>query len=300
MPATEKREKSRAFHFRHYGQQECFLIRLLFALVVWFNLPHQVLELGQPHPNGLAHFIDFSWLGKEGLYPMLRLAAIPALIFYVIGKQPFLTVALTYLTILHVSVYTLYNSQGSVGHSYQIVGLVLLAQLLFSIYSLCRGKSPYSAAQFRSRFIYYSQLIIVGTYLVSGLTKLENSKGRWVQKSPYIGIELIKTDRQNYYSNLDSERFGGEVPLAEAMLESPNLTKMALGSGLLLELIAFLALHSRIASLLLGLALVAMHRGIFLSMGLVFHENEWCLLIFLVNLPYWLWLRNKAEESGEH
>lgn len=269
-------------------------MRLLFALVVWINLPHGILETNTPHPNGLARWIDFSWLGVEDLYPTLRLIAIPALLLYVWGRPLPMLLALGYLCFLHISCYTLYNSQGSIGHSYQIVGLVLLGQLLYCLYFLLKKKDQSSSSSWGAGWLYITKLIIVGTYVVSGITKLENSGGRWIQKSPYIGIDMIKTDRQNYYCYLDP-KFGGEVPLAQSMLSNPTLTSSILAIGLGLELFAFLALHGRWASLLVGLGLVGMHRGIDHFMGLKFLENEWLLLIFLVNLPWWLWLGRKKE-----
>ena len=40
-------------------------IRLLFALLVWFTVPGAIGLTAQPHPVGLAHLFDLTWLSTS-------------------------------------------------------------------------------------------------------------------------------------------------------------------------------------------------------------------------------------------
>jgi len=72
------------------------------------------------------------------------------------------------------------------------------------------------------------------------------------------------------------------------MIDNPMITRVLMGGGLAIELFAFLALRSRLWALVAGLAIIALHWGIDISMGLFFKYHIALVIIFYLNLPYWI------------
>ena len=72
-----------------------------------------------------------------------------------------------------------------------------------------------------------------------------------------------------------------------------------LTSGLLLELLAFLALVGRKSAFAIGVMMIGLHVSISLVMHLHFPQNEQTCLIFLVNLPFWAVLAGRRLRGGE-
>jgi len=73
------------------------------------------------------------------------------------------------------------------------------------------------------------------------------------------------------------------------LAEHPWTTRLFFSPGLFLELLAFVALWGRRPAAFIGMGLLIMHYVIGIVMGLRFSAHEWLLLIFLVNMPYWIW-----------
>jgi hypothetical protein len=105
---------------------------------------------------------------------------------------------------------------------------------------------------------------------------------------------------QQYYSNPVSPTPPTVAPFAQWLIDHPGWTIWIFGPGLFLELLAFVALWSRAVAFWIGLALVIMHRMIAVIMDLHFELNEWAVLIFFINLPWWvcwLWQRIKPPRD---
>lgn len=277
---------------------EAALMRLFFALLVYFETFPPVKErfATQPRPNGLAEWgFDFTFFADPQLYELLSGIGVVALAFYVLGVLPVL--CLPYLAWFSIATKTLANSQGGISHSYQMVSLILLAQAIVALWCFIAGlrRGDRGALRLTSclvtggrldRFgLYYTQAVIVACYVTAGITKLIHSGGMWLWNTPYIVKDLVKTDRQNFYSQLNEG--GAEVAYVGFILEHPMLARVLFSPGLLLELAAVLALFGRGWSFWVGVALISMHLGIDLVMGLNFKIFELTVLIFLVNLPWW-------------
>lgn len=252
---------------------------------------------------------DFTFFADPKLYGTFSGIGIAALALYVIGFLPVLT--LPYLAWFSIATKTLANSQGGISHSYQMVSLVLLAQAVVTVWCFLQALPFRGTGDTRccclpgwlvthlrvERWaLYYSQVVIVACYVTAGITKLLNSGGMWLWNTPYLAKDLIKTDRQNFYSQL--KEGGGEVAYVAALLEHPMLARLLFSPGLLLELGALCALLGRAWGCWVGLSLIAMHIGIDVVMGLNFKVFEMTVLIFLVNVPWWVayaagWLTRK-------
>jgi hypothetical protein len=264
---------------------EGFLLRAFFALVVAYTLRFDVPFATQPHPAGLARFFDLTWLSDPGHYLFFRGVLGMLLLLYVGGV--ILPLTLPLLAVGHVLVFTLYNSQGYTHHGFQIVSLTLVAQaatvLYYTVLVGLRWRPP--DARLNAWLLWQSQMIVVGTYLISVFSKMINSRGLWLWNSSYIALDLIKTRRQLYYGGLDPE-YAGNPPEATWLLENPWIARGLFSTGFLLEAVAFLALASRKIGFLIGVGLILMHRSIAGLMGLRFDNNEMLCAIYLVGLPF--------------
>ena len=141
-------------------------------------------------------------------------------------------------------------------------------------------------ALLNSWLLWQSQVVVVGTYLISVFSKLINSRGLWLWNSSYIATDLIKSRRQLYYGSLDPNYAGNPVE-AMWLLENPWMARAVWDRGFVLEAIAFLALANRKIAFVIGVALILMHRSIAGLMGLRFDNNEMLCAIYLVGLPFW-------------
>jgi len=281
------------FHPRPVAWWELFVMRCLFALVVFRSLPRasdQIYDT-QGVPNGIAQWLDLTFLSLPGVYPGLQIAIVAALCIYSLGLL--LPVVLPFLLVSHVMVRTLFNSQGWVHHGVQMVSLVLLAQtvvvLTFAIYRQAKGRH-FPLADSRtagSYLLFYSQMAVVALYIVSVFSKIDRSDGQWFAKSHYMGLHVVKAERDRYYAALEPPE-PGDVPLARQVLAHPNISRVCLAAGVALEFFAFLALRSRAWALAIAIGLIGFHRCIAALMSTHFHFNELLLIIFLINAPYWL------------
>ncbi len=294
--------------FRPYAhaRYEVFFMRLLFAVVVFHSLAHMLPPLfgdpsgtpgivqmsKMPYPTGIGHF--FPWLtvlSNETVAWWAHLVLAAGLVLYVAGLV--LPVSLAVVTVIHIAVFTLNNSQGATHHGYQIISVVLLAQCIvawlpwgFRIF----GKKLVlpEGLHLRDLSVYYSQLAIAGCYVIAGVTKMLASGPMWIVKSPLIAVQIHKSFDQKYYEYLDPKWLEEGHQYADFAVQNPNLARLILGGGLVLELIAFLVLLSRRWAALLGVSLIAMHLAIGYTMALHFPENESVDFVFLVNAPFWI------------
>jgi hypothetical protein len=264
---------------------EGFLLRVFFAVVVAYTFRFEVPFSTQPHPTGLAHFFDLTWLSNPLSYSTFRGVIYSLLLLYMAGVL--LPIILPLLALGHVLAFTLFNSQGYTHHGFQIVSLTLVAQAGTVLYdTFCRGvrlRPP--DAVLNSWLLWQSQVIVVGTYLISVFSKLINSRGLWLWNSSYIATDLIKSRRQLYYGSLDPN-YAGDPVEAMWLLENPWMARALFGTGFVLEAIAFLALANRKIGFVIGVALILMHRSIAGLMGLRFDNNEMLCAIYLVGLPF--------------
>ncbi len=126
-----------------YAGWEMFLMRAFFGLAVWMGSPIFLPYTSQPHPNGLAHFIDFTALASPEFFGPLRALLLIAIVFYVI--RVWTLPALTVMFGMVVAAGTLENSQGAINHTFQCYGLVILGQWLVSAWSTAKEAQPVSS-----------------------------------------------------------------------------------------------------------------------------------------------------------
>lgn len=284
--------------------------RFLFAaLALWMLWGTRFQFDSQDVPTGLAHWIDLTFLAKPGAMTWVQWSFAALCVPYVFNIG--LPIALPLMTLLHCAVFSFYNSQGYKSHGNQIISLILLAQMCVVLYMAAHRwikHRPFPLRQGKTRdsyLIYFSQVIIAGVYMTSVVSKMDESKFQWVQKLPNMSVQLVKTHRQEFYTKPDTSPIArdAQVPAAQWMIENPNLCRLFLGLGLLLEAACFIALANRGWALLIGLSLTAMHYAIAYLMRLYFDFNVYASLIFLINIPFWIaWVvqRKAAREAERH
>jgi hypothetical protein len=266
---------------------EGFFLRLLFGLVIASTLSLQVPFHDQPHPVGLARFFDLTWLADPEKLSAYRSVLYLLLLIYASGW--FLPIVLPLLAVGYSLMFTLYNSQGYTHHGYQILSLTLLVQAVTVIYySVLKGlRLQPPDALLNSWLLVQSQVVVTGTYLVSFLTKLFATGAMWFWNAHYIALDMIKTQRQHYFSRFNPADLG-DPPEAIWLLEHPWLARGLFASGVVLEAIAFFALASRRLSFFIAVGLILMHRSVSMLMGLRFQNNEMLCAVFLIGIPYFI------------
>ena len=307
---------------RNVGRLEGFFLRLLFAVVVWRSLEFYPAYPSAPKPVGLAALPAlWEWLGWEitrlsdpAFWAQCLTWVKVALCFYVLGYG--LPVALPVITLVHVAIRTLNNSQGAAHHGFQMVSLALLTQTLVVWFlALVRGwifvrkqAMPRWAAPGNWTWLWvYTIAIAAASYIISVCSKLDESRGQWLKNSPYVATQIVKTYRQNYYNSLDPQFIQGVAPAtpvdadpateryrhpippsAEWLGRHPDMARLLFGAGFFLEMLVFLAVLDRRAALLFGLGLVSLHGSIAWLMELSFPFNERTVGVFFVNAAGWL------------
>ena len=277
---------------------EMGLMRLLFAWLVWRLLPVEVVYVAQPVPNGWGHWIDFTFLADAEVWRLLRWGAGIALLFYVVGAAPVLS--LGWPALLLTAFGTLENSQGAIGHHLQLTCMVALAQWIVYLTKVRQGmlKMLWPSLTDHQLAVHWAKLVIVAGYVTSACVKLIASGGLWLVQLPDISLQLIKTHANVYYDTLRPAEGWVATKLPYFISEHPNLTRLFFAPGLVLELIAFVALAGRGKAFLLGAGLLVMHWLVRAVMNLSFGSHEWLLIIFLLNLPYWASRAFEAVKSG--
>ena len=277
---------------------EGLLARVLFGAVILYSLRRLLNFVGEDHPVGLLEMVQpmgwsLMWLTEPAAFEVFRMVLVGVVALYVIGLG--LPIVLPVLALMHILYFTFYNSQGFSHHGNQIVSLTLMFQACCAVVAAFKSRSAWGFpdARLRAWILVQSQVVIVGCYFISVMTKMEKSDGEWFQNSNYIAVDMVKTSRQGYLNHLDPSHLERQKQ-AEWYLERPNLSRLLFSSGVLLEAVSILAIGHRLLGFVIGVSLVLMHRSISALMGLDFPYYEMLDVIYLVGLPFGLaWLISK-------
>ncbi len=281
------------------GRWEMGIMRGFVAVLTWLTFPVLFPPRTQEFPTGLGRFIDFSFLNEPTILATMNWALVIAGILFTFGR--FVPLALGYMTAAMVAYGCLRNAQGAISHDTQVLALALLAGWLTDLYLRWR---PTKTANLSAWTLFAMQQGVAATYLVTGLTKIL-AKGSWLADATNYPVQIVKTSRMHYYSDLigdvpgKHEGFWGTIadiglPLRDLLIEHPWLSIPTLGFGLLIELIFCIALLGRRPALILGLAAAGFHVGVYALMGLKFDTNIWIVLILFANAPFWISLATRS------
>jgi len=311
-----------------FARWEMVLMRVLFALVM-FDAGSKLVVLAregpggskapltrveviprvapfsaQPKPHGLAKpleklGIDLAFLGQPGPAGVVYGGFLVATVLYALGIALPLALGWMFFSLLLHG--TFHNSQGSIHHHLQLITCVVGVQWIASMIGACgRGglRNWLSLdATAENRLVNWTQQAIAAAYVVSALSKLVISKGQWIWDTPRFGIQLAKAVDQDYYDHL---RPGTETPawLPDWLLDHPWLARLIFGPAMPLEFFAFLALRNRSLGALYALALIVFHLTVSSLMSLDFRYNVQMMIVYLVNVPFWLWWWSRGRRSA--
>lgn len=272
-----------------YRGHERILMRLLFALILFDSIPWDPRFADLPNPHGLARLVNLGVFLDPGLLGACRILSIVALIAYVAGFLPVVGGGLVLL--IATAIGTVGNSQGAIGHSTQLVVMVLLGQWIAHGVSLARtpvGRRlaallrPDAAAQ--NLAIHASKLVICAAYLASALSKIIDSDGQWIRDVPYLAVQMTKSNQMEFFNSLEPVA-DQTVQIASMILAHPWAARLLFGAGLGIEFFCLLAMLGRAWAFGVGLALVAMHLSISAIMGIDFDSHIALVIVFFLNLP---------------
>lgn len=291
-----------------HSRWELVVMRVIFALLLWDTQSGWVGHLGdpvgavkamihnpwtwdipytsQPHPNGLGHWIDFSFLSNNAIEQPLRLGMLVSVLLYAIGVPSVFSLALPLF--FSIGTATLSNSQGAIGHMAHGLHLVLLVMWLAGAWSWWRKrqgkplKAGFSTGQLEAD---WARQALSAAYVVSAITKLWESKGLWFIDARYVPLHMVKNNEMKFYQSLD-ENFLRLDWLPQVMLDHPLLCQVLFGVALPLELFVFIGLRNRRAAAFFGIGLVVFHLAVRELMSLFFFFNIVLLLTYFV-FPWW-------------
>jgi hypothetical protein len=112
--------------------------------------------------------------------------------------------------------------------------------------------------------------------------------GMWIFRTPNLAVELVKSHLTVFHDTITTSQIAEYPPLAGFLVDHVWLAPILFGPGLFIELFFFLALAGRGWAALFGMGAILMHVIITLVMKLVFPEHEALMLIFFVNVPFWM------------
>jgi len=245
----------------------------------------------QPEPTGLARLFDLTFLSDPSINHWSVVFFCLALPFYIAGIG--LPVVIGWMLWVQVGMASFCNSQGFIGHTTQVVSLVLLAQWLASLWTLLPGRDGWrglvtSSTRAMNLSMDWSRQTLAACYVVSAICKVVASGGLWIWKAPLFALQITKANQMQFYSTLEPSP-GNMAWLSQLLLDHPALARIIIGSALPLELFAFLMCFNRGVGAIYALLLVIFHSTVSEVMSLGFVFNKFLLLILCVNVPYWLW-----------
>lgn len=265
-------------------------IGLGFVVIKTFSVIHTFRPSGEPpFPVGIARVVNLSWAASHSTARWMQWGAYVAALCYAADLLvPFALLYLAAATILEV---TFRSSYGSVNHGDHLLAAVLTAQTA--------GVALWNAAVHwgwdlgalladsqQTTGAWWAVQAIVAVYFTSGLSKLLNSGGHWIRRSPALLLNAygrIDTDEMMAKGGWDSQRRSDA--LITWLFSRPTITKCLFAVGLLVELAAPIGLLGELYLFAVGLALIALHKGNRILLGLPFPEFQVLVFVYLVNVP---------------
>ena len=138
-----------------------------------------------------------------------------------------------------------------------------------------------------------------GSIVLPGIAKIEE-RGffRWISELKNFGIYIDRNGHQQYLAGGSLEDYERSQVLAEWVNRHPVLITLLVAPGLIVELVAPLALLNRTMAFLMGVGMIGLHILVGYLMQLSFPMNELIILIFVINVPFFLsWLITKAGST---
>jgi hypothetical protein len=271
---------------------EMFFFRLGCGLLVWWQFPSLEQYHQMPFPRGLGHWMDLTFLSAPGTDRVLVWILLPCLVLYVLGRGTVFTLGV--IVAVYSAAGSLVNSQGATSHTHQLLVMTLIGQWVAALWDFggtcCRGNVGIWVDSIRRQqaMAQVARIVISAAYLTCGLSKIVATSGTWISRTPNLALGIMKSHANYFYDDLQLTNpfFSSTVP--HWMVEHPVATCLIFGPGLFIELFLFLGLLGRGWSFIFGSIAVVFHLLVGLIMLLFFTAHIWLILLYFVNVPYWL------------
>jgi hypothetical protein len=242
-----------------------------------------------PYPVGIARLVDLRWASARSVARWMQYVAYASALCYAAGLL--VPVALAALTAAMLVEVTFRSSYGAVNHGHHLLLVVLITQSSATLLWNAAAQwswdlEPLLADSQQATAAWWAVQGIVAVYFTSGLSKLVNTGGRWIGRSPMLLLSAygrVETDRM--MRNARWGESGGSAALASWLLERQTITQCIFAAGLLVELATPIGLLGETALTITGLALLALHKGNRVLLGLPFPEFQLLVFVYLVNVP---------------
>ena len=315
-----------AFKPVEYAGWEMLIMRAAFAVAIWYAFAKIQTFTEAPSPVGIAQWIDVSIFHDGDFRELSKWIVAACMLSYVFGVFP--SVTLSIAAFLFVGAATLNTSQGKIHHHLQAGGGVLCILAIWHVIaSIIHRFKPHHLTRLRTYqlSVFFVLQAVAAAYVVSAVTKLDKSGLGWFTDAKYAPAAIRKTEDAAYFSTLEvrkpaalqedgasSEPANDTVEdqaadffpraVQKFLLDNPWAAGWVLGPGLILELFAFLALLGRRWALAVGLLIISFHFMVGHVMNLHFELNNHLLIIFFVNIPYWVlafgrWITGMKKEA---
>lgn len=272
------------------AELEVMRIGLGFTAVVAVGKIQFFRPVGAPtYPVGIARVLSLGWAGSRRSTRVIQLAVYIGALAYV--ARLFVPFALLVLTVALLVDITFRSSYGSVNHGEHLLAVVLSAQLL--AVALWNAAVHWHwhlghvlASSQGATAAWWAVQAILAVYLTSGLSKLVNTRGRWIQRSPGLLLSAVaRADTDRQMGGAPAGAPDEPDPMVTWLFKRPALTRCVFAIGLIVELASPLGLWGETALLVVGLALIALHNANGRFLGLPFPEYQLLVLVYLVNVP---------------
>jgi len=286
----------------NWSAAEMVLMRIGLAVLIYFLGVHWNLAPFTPDPsklNGFARIVPLTWILDPSVLMVLRVLTVLGLGCFIAGIAPSISLLPVLLTVCGTG--ALRNSKGDITHSSQALAMALvaiwIAYLVTGILWKKWKKAPPAAHR---AALLAAILIFSASYVASGIVKLKASKGEWISRVPSMAVQMVKANLSDYYSKPEGDINKTMTETAPVFLtEHPTLSKCLFGSGLILELGAFVLLLSRRWAAIWGGALLAMHLAISWLMDIEFWGHIGLLAVLCVMPAMIAMMTKRSTEDSE-
>ncbi|PSJ74980.1 hypothetical protein C7N43_21145 [Sphingobacteriales bacterium UPWRP_1] len=267
----------------NYAYREWFFQKLGFAILI-FALTYVIVFNYEvvPLPESICLLIDCTLLLK---YPNLVLLAVCGLLALYVSEK-WMPVTLSALSVL---IFLLCVIPDSNGHLLwvEVLFTIPIAQLLaYLLY-------PKNAEGLAKSRVQFSVAAIAAVYVLSGTTKLQDSHFTWVAQTQNLPVHVLKASFNMAHSHLKGFSLSDTQwaqTVANWMLAHPNLLMFLTAFALCIELFAFLAVIGKRFALGYGFLLLLLHAGVRLAMSIVLPFIVVAMLVYYINIFYFMWL----------
>ncbi|MCW5906471.1 MAG: hypothetical protein KIS94_01310 [Chitinophagales bacterium] len=262
-----------------YTNEEWRLIKL-FTGIIWLLEICRVLLLNNyttaPYPEGIFRLADLSFIGISPVKYILVVIAVAGVIMYVAEKR--MLAALLLLSLISLAVFTLERSN-SVKSRSELLSLILLVQLA----AYAKERFFTKATTAHNTAMFYSIQMIAAAYVMSAISKLLTSGFDWIWQSQNFVVQITKISEQ-ILIELQLDISSHTQWITGLLLAHPHVTHLFFAAALTVELFAFVACFSKTAAKRYGWALLALHLGMLLLIGIVIPVFVLLVLVYLLNI----------------